>query len=133
MGGECKTRYKVILSHFLYSSSPFPFFRVIKSTSLLFAILAYVITTYNVRAKSTPIHDLVVYGGSSAVVITKIQTKKIGKSVVLVRPGIHLIRLSSGELCTDGYVILSMLLNSYRLKTKYHLTGYPTILSSPVK
>mgnify|MGYP001200324898 CR=1 FL=1 len=108
MGGECKTRYKVILSHFLYPSSAFPFFRVIKSTSLLFAILAHVITTYTVRAKSTPIHDLVVYGGSNAVVITGIQTKKMGKSVVLVRPDIHLIRLSSGGVCIDGYVIIDV-------------------------
>src|SRR4051794_20698991 len=43
-------------------------------------------------------HDVVVYGGTSAGVIAAVQAKKMGKSVVLVSPEMHLGGLSSGGL-----------------------------------
>jgi len=42
--------------------------------------------------------DLVVYGGTSAGVIAAVQAKKMGRSVVLVGPDVHLGGLSSGGL-----------------------------------
>ena len=69
-----------------------------KSGALLFSALVSVLPTYSAQAKSTPVHDLVVYGGTSAGVIAGIQAKQMGKSVVLVCPDIHLGGLSSGGL-----------------------------------
>jgi hypothetical protein len=43
-------------------------------------------------------YDLVVYGGTSAGVIAAVQAKKMGRSVVLVGPDVHLGGLSSGGL-----------------------------------
>ena len=42
--------------------------------------------------------DLVVYGGTSAGVIAAVQAKRLGKSVVIVSPDVHLGGLSSGGL-----------------------------------
>ncbi|MGD9636793.1 MAG: FAD-dependent oxidoreductase, partial [Pirellulales bacterium] len=42
--------------------------------------------------------DVVVYGGTSAGVIAAVEAKRMGKSVVLVSPGVHLGGLSSGGL-----------------------------------
>jgi len=43
-------------------------------------------------------YDVVVYGGTSAGVIAAVQAKKMGKSVVVVGPDVHLGGLSSGGL-----------------------------------
>jgi len=43
-------------------------------------------------------YDVVVYGGTSAGVITAVKTARMGKSVVLIEPGKHLGGLSSGGL-----------------------------------
>lgn len=43
-------------------------------------------------------HDIVIYGGTSAAVIAAVQAKKMGKSVIVVSPDIHLGGLSSGGL-----------------------------------
>lgn len=43
-------------------------------------------------------YDVVIYGGTSAGVIAAVQTKKMGKSVVIVTPDKHLGGLSSGGL-----------------------------------
>lgn len=43
-------------------------------------------------------HDLVIYGGTSAAVTTAVQAKRMGKSVVIVSPDIHLGGLTSGGL-----------------------------------
>src|SRR5215208_3042288 len=43
-------------------------------------------------------YDVVVYGGTAAGVIAAVQTKKMGKSVVVVSPDKHLGGLSSGGL-----------------------------------
>ncbi len=42
--------------------------------------------------------DLIVYGGTSAGVIAAVQAKKMGRSVILVGPDVHLGGLSSGGL-----------------------------------
>ncbi len=44
------------------------------------------------------IHDVVVYGGTSAGVMSAVQAKRMGKSVVIVGPDKHLGGLSSGGL-----------------------------------
>ena len=44
------------------------------------------------------IHDVVVYGGTSAGVMAAVQAKRMGKSVVIVCPDKHLGGLSSGGL-----------------------------------
>lgn len=43
-------------------------------------------------------HDVVVYGGTCAAVISAVQVKKMGKSVIIVSPDKHLGGLSSGGL-----------------------------------
>ena len=43
-------------------------------------------------------YDIVVYGGTSAGVISAVQAKKQGKTVILVSPDKHLGGLSSGGL-----------------------------------
>jgi hypothetical protein len=42
--------------------------------------------------------DLIIYGGTSAAIIAAVQAKKMGKSVIVVSPEIHLGGLSSGGL-----------------------------------
>lgn len=42
--------------------------------------------------------DLIIYGGTSAAVTAAVQAKKMGKSVIIVSPDIHLGGLSSGGL-----------------------------------
>ena len=49
-------------------------------------------------ADEPEIHDVVVYGGTSAGVIATIQAKRMGKKVVLIEPGKHLGGLTSGAL-----------------------------------
>src|SRR5688572_2439157 len=43
-------------------------------------------------------YDLVVYGGTSGGVAAAVQTKRMGKTVVLIEPGKHLGGLTSGGL-----------------------------------
>ncbi|MEQ8810116.1 MAG: FAD-dependent oxidoreductase, partial [Imperialibacter sp.] len=42
--------------------------------------------------------DIIIYGGTSAAVIAAVQAKKMGKTVIMVSPDIHLGGLSSGGL-----------------------------------
>ncbi|UTA67542.1 FAD-dependent oxidoreductase [Emticicia sp. 21SJ11W-3] len=42
--------------------------------------------------------DVIIYGGTSAAIIAAVQVKKMGKSVIVVSPDIHLGGLSSGGL-----------------------------------
>lgn len=44
------------------------------------------------------VHDVVVYGGTSAAITTAIQAKRMGKSVIVVSPDRHLGGLTSGGL-----------------------------------
>ena len=49
-------------------------------------------------AAQEPAYDLVIYGGTSAGIIAAVQAKRMGKSVVVVGPDVHLGGLSSGGL-----------------------------------
>jgi hypothetical protein len=57
----------------------------------LFCLLA-------LRVAAAETYDVVIYGGTSAGVIAAVQAKKLGKSVVIVGPDVHLGGLSSGGL-----------------------------------
>ena len=50
------------------------------------------------RLTAAETYDVVVYGGTSAGVIAAVQAKKMGKSVLIVGPDVHLGGLSSGGL-----------------------------------
>ena len=50
------------------------------------------------RLTAAETYDVVVYGGTSAGVIAAVQAKKMGKSVIIVGPDVHLGGLSSGGL-----------------------------------
>ena len=50
------------------------------------------------RLPAADTYDVVVYGGTSAGVIAAVQAKKMGKSVIIVGPDVHLGGLSSGGL-----------------------------------
>jgi hypothetical protein len=70
-----------------------------KITSLILLIFAIVSCEKQEKPlEATESVDVVVYGGTSAAVIAAVQAKKMGKSVVIVSPDIHLGGLSSGGL-----------------------------------
>lgn len=52
----------------------------------------------SLRLAAAETYDVVVYGGTSAGVIAAVQARKMGKSVVIVGPDVHLGGLSSGGL-----------------------------------
>lgn len=62
------------------------------------SILTLIVSQKNSHAEEQPAHDVVIYGGTSASVIAAVQAKKMGKSVIIVSPDIHLGGLSSGGL-----------------------------------
>jgi hypothetical protein len=53
---------------------------------------------FALRLTAVETYDVVVYGGTSAGVIAAVQAKKMGKSVIVVGPDVHLGGLSSGGL-----------------------------------
>ena len=53
---------------------------------------------FALRLTAAETYDVVVYGGTSAGVIAAVQAKKMGKSVIIVGPDVHLGGLSSGGL-----------------------------------
>ena len=53
---------------------------------------------FALRLNAAETYDVVVYGGTSAGVIAAVQAKKMGKSVIIVGPDVHLGGLSSGGL-----------------------------------
>jgi hypothetical protein len=59
----------------------------------LFALISFL--GFHVHAAE---YDVVIYGGTSAAVIAAVQSKKLGKSVVVVSPDKHLGGLSAGGL-----------------------------------
>ncbi len=61
----------------------------------LSALFASILVTQLAHAAE---HDVVVYGGTCAAVISAVQVKKMGKSVIIVSPDKHLGGLSSGGL-----------------------------------
>ncbi|TWT84471.1 Xanthan lyase precursor [Planctomycetes bacterium CA13] len=66
-------------------------------TACLTACFTFALTLPTVLA-STHQYDVVVYGGTSAGVISAVEAKKLGKSVVIVCPDQHLGGLSAGGL-----------------------------------
>jgi hypothetical protein len=53
---------------------------------------------FALRLTAADTYDVVVYGGTSAGVIAAVQAKRMGKSVIVVGPDVHLGGLSSGGL-----------------------------------
>jgi hypothetical protein len=47
---------------------------------------------------TTPVYDLCIYGGTASAVIAAVQARRMGRSVVIVSPDVHLGGLSSGGL-----------------------------------
>jgi len=67
-------------------------------TAIAIAIVGLTPAT-DVHAKEQPQeYDVVIYGGTSAAVVAGVQTKKMGKSAIIVCPDKHLGGLSSGGL-----------------------------------
>lgn len=65
--------------------------------SCLFCLIS-VLTTRSSAQEVAKEYDLVIYGGTSAAVISAVQATKMGKTVVVVSPDKHLGGLSSGGL-----------------------------------
>lgn len=70
-----------------------------KLKNLVLALLAgLVIFSCSPQQEQEEITDVVIYGGTSAAVTAAVQAKKMGKSVIVVSPDIHLGGLTSGGL-----------------------------------
>ena len=63
-----------------------------------FAILPLFILLTQLASAQQPTYDVVIYGGTSAGIAAAIQTRRMGKSVLLIEPGRHLGGLTSGGL-----------------------------------
>jgi ribulose 1,5-bisphosphate synthetase/thiazole synthase len=81
-----------------------------KYTRLLFILLCMVLMT-NLYAQTITSVDVCVYGGTSGGVIAGYTAKKMGKSVLLIEPGIQVGGLTTGGL---GYTDIG---------NKYAITG----------
>ncbi len=69
---------------------------------ILFTICGMLFTACSQQTKSNH-YDIVIYGGTSSGVVAAIQAKKMGHSVAIVGPDVHLGGLTSGGLgWTDG-------------------------------
>ncbi len=64
---------------------------------LLILLMSFPIQSY-FAAGQEPTYDVVIYGGTSAGVAAAVQTRRMGKSAVIVEPGKHLGGLTSGGL-----------------------------------
>ena len=62
------------------------------------AWLSAIALLLSIRTALAEMHDLVIYGGTSAAVSAAVQAKRMGKSVIIVCPDKHLGGLSSGGL-----------------------------------
>ncbi len=69
---------------------------MLRSSFVMTAIVGLMLSASPVHAAEQ--YDLVVYGGTSAGVVAAVQAKKMGKSVVVVGPDVHLGGLSAGGL-----------------------------------
>lgn len=65
---------------------------------LLAFLMIYASGSCNPKQGKEEIADIIVYGGTSGAVTAAIQAKKMGKSVIMVSPDIHLGGLTSGGL-----------------------------------
>ena len=68
--------------------------RITIQTFLLIAVYANASSVFATSNR----YDVVIYGGTSSGVIAAIQAKRMGKSVILVSPDVHVGGLSSGGL-----------------------------------
>jgi hypothetical protein len=66
--------------------------------SFFLTILFFSIGVFSLKAAQNIESDICVYGGTSAAITAAVQAKKMGKSVVIVCPEIHLGGLSAGGL-----------------------------------
>lgn len=64
----------------------------------LYCSLSMVLLLSQIALAERPIYDVVVYGGTSGGVAAAIQTRRMGKTVLLIEPGRHLGGLTSGGL-----------------------------------
>jgi ribulose 1,5-bisphosphate synthetase/thiazole synthase len=69
-----------------------------KSLNFLIAILLIACLGCKTENKSDFEADIIIYGGTSAGITAAVQAKKMGKTVIVVSPDIHLGGLSSGGL-----------------------------------
>ena len=69
-------------------------------SALLLAFFFFSCSTSSVEQSSGQTHeaDVIVYGGTSAAVTAAVQVKRMGKSVIIVSPDVHLGGLTSGGL-----------------------------------
>ena len=65
---------------------------------LIFLIFLFAGFSCQVRQESSKEIDIIIYGGTSAAVTAAVQAKKMGKSVIIVCPDVHLGGLTSGGL-----------------------------------
>jgi hypothetical protein len=66
--------------------------------SIILTWLLFSCTGQKPETKNEFSADIIIYGGTSAAVISAVQVKKMGKSVIMVSPDIHLGGLTSGGL-----------------------------------
>jgi hypothetical protein len=72
--------------------------KISRSLLLLFLLLACTTKTPDQTITTSYESDVIVYGGTSAAVMAAVQAKRMGKSVILVSPDVHLGGLTSGGL-----------------------------------
>ncbi|EKB51356.1 FAD-dependent oxidoreductase [Cecembia lonarensis] len=69
-----------------------------KSRHLLFLAILLICISCQPKDPNAFESDLIIYGGTSAAITAAVQAKKMGKTVIVVSPDIHLGGLSSGGL-----------------------------------
>lgn len=70
-----------------------------KSNLFLFILTAWILSGCQSHSSDKPlVADVIVYGGTSSAITTAVQIKRMGKSVIVVSPDIHLGGLSSSGL-----------------------------------
>src|SRR5258708_29532355 len=91
---------------------------LIKSTPFMLLLVILINASFAQHRHNQKTYDVIVYGGTSAGVIAAYTAKQMGKSVLLIEPGIRVGGLSSGGLgYTDignKYAIKGLSLDFYR-------------------
>ena len=60
--------------------------------------MLWMISVHSMLHATTPPYDVVIYGGTSAAVVTAVQVKRMGKTAIILSPDQHLGGLTSGGL-----------------------------------
>jgi len=99
-----KNRTKRIQNDACYKESPMFCNRLLRNVIVIFSKTLIIVaiccpgcTAFHFPQKNHEV-DVVIYGGTSAAVISAVQVQRMGKSVVIVSPDKHLGGLSSGGL-----------------------------------